>query len=84
MVVVTNLKTGETLEYSCHPRQAVVAAHHQFPEGVKAQTTKSGALKVADANTWDYDLSEAKVTANGRTTYCGDWSSIIAQEEAVQ
>ena len=57
ITIVTRIPTMEKTEYSCSPEKAVVAAYEQ-------QVKKNW-------NSWEYDLSQAKVGRSGKTVYCG-------------
>lgn len=53
---VTNLRTGEVLEYSLPPERAVVCAAYQ---------------ECGNYNTWSYDFTRARLTPTGRFVVCG-------------
>ena len=60
-VTVMNLITGDTQDYTCTPREAVVAAF--------AQSKK-------DWNTWDYKKRyDALVLESEKTIGCGDFAA---------
>jgi hypothetical protein len=60
-VTVMNLSTGEKQQYTCSPREAVIAAHAQSKN---------------DWNTWDYAKRYGSMVEEGKLTFlCGDFSA---------
>lgn len=61
MLIVRNLATLETREYSCSPREAVIAAY---------------AAARGDWNTWDYELHYGSRVRESELCYSiGDWAT---------
>ena len=62
MTDVLNLNTGETITFSCAPKEAVIAAYAQ---------------SLGDWNTWTYaDKYGDAVVSGKRTVACGDFAAI--------
>ena len=62
MVTVTNLDTQNTRDYTCSPREAVIASF--------AQAEKN------DYNTWDYKERYDHLVTEGEThVTCGNWTA---------
>lgn len=58
------------LNYSCSPREAVIAAYAQH----KSKNSK-GAWQ-GDLNTWDYNKKYSSMVEEGKHTFiCGDFSA---------
>ena len=67
MITIFNLATQERKDYSCTPRQAVIAAFAQ---------------EKGDFNTWQYEERYGTRVQEGKHTFlCGDWSALKASDE---
>lgn len=62
-VVVRNLESGAEYVYTLEAIKAVVNAFEQYQRHNWAW--------------WNYDYSQAKVSASGKTAICGDFAAII-------
>jgi hypothetical protein len=61
MCTVMNLETSKTQNYTCTPKEAVIAAYAQSKN---------------DYNTWDYEIKYNHLLEEGKYTYiCGDFSA---------
>lgn len=59
---VLNLSTGDSITYTCEPREAVIAAYAQ---------------SLGDYNTWDYAERYGNLVTEGRVSIaCGDFSAM--------
>lgn len=65
MANVINLETGEIQVYSCSPQEAVVCAYEQSRKNF---------------NTWSYNYSQVKISASGKTVFCGNFSAVLTGE----
>lgn len=64
-VTIMNLATGKTADYTCSPREAVIAAYAQAR---------------GDHNTWDYATRYGHlvtVSTSGHTVSCGDFAAYV-------
>lgn len=61
ITTVINLATGEKKDYTCSPRQAVIAAYAQDHN---------------DWNTWDYEKRYGQLVESSQHTWLvGDWTT---------
>ena len=67
MALVRNLTTLETKEYTCSPRDAVMAAYAQ---------------EKGDFNTWECEQKYGHLVREGRACYgLGDWATFKDERE---
>lgn len=79
-----NLSTGEELLYHLPPREAVLCAFAQFPEGLAPQRRtesirgeRRSVLRSRDGQTWLYEERYGHRVEEGlRSVACGDWCAL--------